>query len=94
MYLYSFVVPILPYMLEVRIHLDPSRTQAITSTTLAIYAFASIIASPIIGYYGDRVSSRKTLLLAGLCVEILATLALAWTKYREQRGAEYSAAFP
>lgn len=38
-------------------------------------AFASVIASPI---------SRKTLLLAGLCIEILATLALVWTKYREQ----------
>lgn len=80
-------------MLEVRIHLDPSRTQAMTSTILAIYALASIIASPIIGHYADRVSSRKIPLLAGLCLELTATVAVAMTKNREQCAPECSAAF-
>lgn len=75
-------------MLEVRIQLDPSQTQAMTSTILATYAFVSIIASPIIGHYADRVPGRKMPLLAGLCVELLATITVASTKIREQCGAE------
>lgn len=80
-------------MLEVRIHLDPSRTQALTSTILAISALASIIASPIIGHYADRVSSRKIPLLAGLCLELTATVGVSTAKTREQCAPECSRRF-
>lgn len=70
-------------------NLDPSQTQAMTSAILASYAFTGIIANPVIGHYGDRISSRKIPLLVGLCVELVATVAVATTKNREQCGAEY-----
>ena len=64
--------------------LDPSQTQATTSAILAIYAFTSIVACPLIGHYADRIASRKTPLLAGLFIELIATLAVATTTDCEQ----------
>ncbi|MCJ1260378.1 hypothetical protein MMC22_000238 [Lobaria immixta] len=80
LYLSTFIVPILPYMLEVRMNLDPSQIQAMTSAILATYAFTELIASPVIGHYADKISSRKIPLLVGLCIELVATVAVATTR--------------
>lgn len=70
-------------------NLDPSQIQAMTSAILATYAFTELIASPVIGHYADKISSRKIPLLVGLCIELVATVAVATTRNRERCGAEY-----
>ncbi|KAJ5892582.1 Tetracycline resistance protein TetA/multidrug resistance protein MdtG [Penicillium tannophilum] len=37
-FLYSFIVPLLQCMIEDRLHLDPSKTQDITSVALSVHA--------------------------------------------------------
>lgn len=91
LYIYSFIVPILPYMLEDRMQLDPSRTQAMISSILAVSALSAIVSSPIVGHYADRVSSRKTPLLAGLCVELITTFGVAASTNCEHCGVDRSA---
>lgn len=80
-------------MLEVRCHLDPSRTQAMTSAILAVYAFSALIASPVIGHYADRASSRKMPLLTALSIELVTTVAVAATTNSEQCDVECASAF-
>lgn len=67
-------------MLEVRIGLDPSNTQTMISSLLAVHALTSAITSPIIGHYGDKTPDRKRPLLLALCGEMVSTLVVASTK--------------
>lgn len=71
------MVPILSHMLEERLHVDRTHTQAYTSATLAIYGFVGIIASPIIGHYADKIPNRKTPLLLSLIGSFVGTVMLA-----------------
>ncbi|KAJ5816770.1 hypothetical protein N7447_009003 [Penicillium robsamsonii] len=72
-----FVVPILKYMIEDRLHLDPSKTQGITSAALSIHALACFASGPIIGNFADRYSSRKGPMLLSLLGEISGTIIVA-----------------
>ncbi|KAK4691378.1 hypothetical protein P7C71_g5608, partial [Lecanoromycetidae sp. Uapishka_2] len=80
LYLYGFVVPILPYMLEHRIGLDPSNTQTMISSLLTVHALTCIISNPIVGHYADKLPDRKRPLLLGLCGELAGTIVVASTK--------------
>jgi MFS family permease len=76
-FLYTFIVPILPYILESRLGLDVSLTQRLSFTLLAESAIASLICSPFIGHYADKLSSKKTLLLWSLAAALVSTVILA-----------------
>ncbi|KAF9892236.1 hypothetical protein FE257_002013 [Aspergillus nanangensis] len=77
--LYAFMVPLLPYVLEQRIHLDSSLTQRCTSVFLIEGALVSVISSPFVGALADRVSSKKTLLLSTLVLTLVSSVWLAIT---------------
>ncbi|KAE8393119.1 major facilitator superfamily domain-containing protein [Aspergillus alliaceus] len=76
-FLYAFIVPILPYILESRLGLDVSLTQRMSFILLAESAVASLISSPFIGHYADKMSSKKTLLLGSLATALVSTIVLA-----------------
>jgi hypothetical protein len=78
MFLYGLIVPVLPFMLEDRVHTPPSEIQSIVSTMLAAYAGAAMLASPIAGVLADKLStSRQLPFLCGLAALALSTVLLA-----------------
>lgn len=79
LYLYSFIVPIIPYMLVERIQIDPANVQAVTSALLANYALVCLISSPIVGHYADKTTDRKTPLLIALAIELASAVTIART---------------
>lgn len=60
------LVPILPYMIEVRLGLDPAYTQRLTTELLFIMGLISVPSAPIIGHFADKTTSRKIPLLISL----------------------------
>ncbi|KUJ16200.1 MFS transporter-like protein [Mollisia scopiformis] len=65
-FLYSLVVPVLPFALTVRAGVKEQDLQKWTSIFLAVYGAALAIGSPIFGWFADRSSSRRVPLLLGL----------------------------
>lgn len=78
-FLLGFTVPILPYMLETRLHIHPSATQTLTTTLLTLYGFISLLAAPVIAHFADKTPSRKIPLLLSLVVCVLETVLVAWS---------------
>ena len=76
-FLYGFIVPILSYMLEDRLHVDPSQTQSLTSAILAIHGVVAIVTAPIVGHFADQSPSRKLPLLLSLAACIVGTVLVA-----------------
>ncbi|CAI7619681.1 unnamed protein product [Penicillium glandicola] len=76
-FLFSFIVPILKYMLEDRLHLDPAETQFKTSTVLSTHALVCFISGPFVGSWADSIPSRKGPLLCSLTGEIIGTVIVA-----------------
>ncbi|KAJ5798873.1 uncharacterized protein N7503_006378 [Penicillium pulvis] len=74
---YGFIVPILPYMVEDRNHIDPSKTQQVTYLLLMCYGIVSTIVSIFIGSLLDRFHSRKSPLILSLVLTIIGTVLLA-----------------
>lgn len=64
-------------MIEDRLHLDPSKTQDITSVALSVHALVCFVSGPIIGHLADKFSSRKGPLLLSLMGEIIGTIIVA-----------------
>ncbi|KAK8249963.1 major facilitator superfamily domain-containing protein [Phyllosticta capitalensis] len=77
MVLYCLIVPVLPFMLEDRIHLPEDQIQKQVSNLLAVYAGASVIGSPITGVLADRWGTRRMPFLLGLTSLLLATILFA-----------------
>jgi MFS family permease len=77
MYLYGFLVPLLPYVLEHRLGLDVSLTQRISTALLSQSALVMVIASPLIGSHADRSGAKKGWLLFGLGGALVSSLILA-----------------
>ncbi|KAF7590783.1 hypothetical protein BBP40_002399 [Aspergillus hancockii] len=78
-FLYAFVVPIMSYMLEVRLRMDPSKTQRLTTTVLTLHGFVSLVSGPIIAHFADKTPGRKAPLLMGLAGCLVGTLLVAST---------------
>lgn len=78
LFLYGLIVPVLPFLLEDRVHVDPSQIQSLTSGLLAAYAGASVVFSIPAGWIADRTSARQTPFLAGLAALLAATVLLAF----------------
>ncbi|OJJ88496.1 MFS transporter [Aspergillus glaucus CBS 516.65] len=78
-FLFGFLVPILSYMLEGRLHLDPSRTQPLTSTLFTVHGFFGLISAPVIAHFADKSPNRKIPLLIALAGCFVGTLMIALT---------------
>ncbi|OJJ01817.1 hypothetical protein ASPVEDRAFT_129668 [Aspergillus versicolor CBS 583.65] len=79
-FLFGFIVPILPYMLERRLHLDPSHTQTFTTTLLTLYGVISLLAAPVVAHFADKTPSRKTPLLLSLAACTSGTILVACSR--------------
>ncbi|KAL2813022.1 major facilitator superfamily domain-containing protein [Aspergillus granulosus] len=76
-FLFGFIVPILPYMLETRLHLDPSQTQNFTTTLLTVYGVVSLVSAPFFAHFADKTPSRKVPLLLSLAACASGTVLVA-----------------
>ncbi|KHN97970.1 Major facilitator superfamily domain, general substrate transporter [Metarhizium album ARSEF 1941] len=76
-FLYSFIIPILPYILQERNHVDPSDIQRLTYQILTLYGLVSLASSVFIGQLADLATTRKMPLVVALLVAIAGTLAVA-----------------
>ncbi|OJJ33487.1 hypothetical protein ASPWEDRAFT_115097 [Aspergillus wentii DTO 134E9] len=76
-FLYGFIVPILPFILEDRSHVDPADTQRLTYQVLTLYGGVAVVSGIVIGQLADRAKSRKLPLIVGLGIAFVGTLVLA-----------------
>ncbi|KAK6513729.1 hypothetical protein TWF506_008168 [Arthrobotrys conoides] len=76
-FLYGFIVPILPEILQDRNHVDPADIQRVTYQLLSTYGAVAMVSSTIIGELADRAGSRQTPLIISLAVAFVGTLTLA-----------------
>jgi MFS family permease len=91
-FLFSFIIPILPAILEGRLQLAPTQTQFLTSIILSMNALLSIALALFTGYLADRVSSKNNLIIVSWMVNLVGTVATAWSKtsmYRSPLYVEY-----
>ncbi|KAF4637722.1 hypothetical protein G7Y89_g342 [Cudoniella acicularis] len=65
-FLYSLVVPVLPFALTIRAGVGEKDVQRWTSIFLSVYGAALAVGSPIFGWFADRSNSRRVPLLLGL----------------------------
>ncbi|KAF2829474.1 MFS general substrate transporter [Ophiobolus disseminans] len=78
LFLYGLIVPVLPFMLKERVNLPDSQIQSTVSNLLAVYAAASVAASPVAGILADKFSnSRQLPFVLGLVMLLFATVLLA-----------------
>jgi MFS family permease len=83
LFLYGFIVPILPYMLQERVKLGHDKAQAVTSNLLALYSLSQVVSSPIVGVIADRMPERKTPMLVALVFGLASTALMAVTTSSE-----------
>lgn len=76
LFLYGLVVPILPFILQDRVHMPQEQIQSNVSGLLAAYAAASVVFSPLAGILADRLPTRQLPFLLGLVALLLSTLLL------------------
>ncbi|KAJ5087594.1 hypothetical protein N7456_011210 [Penicillium angulare] len=76
-FLYGFLVPILEYMFQDRLHTDPSQTQMLTSAILGLHGLLAMLSGPIIGHFADKRPNHKFTLLCSLGFCILGTCMVA-----------------
>ncbi|KAF2681061.1 MFS general substrate transporter [Lentithecium fluviatile CBS 122367] len=76
MFLYGVIVPVIPFAMESRIHIQSNKAQYWVSVLIAIYAAALLAFSPVCGWLADRSSSRRSPLLIGLLALLGATVLL------------------
>ena len=76
-FLGSFVVPILPYIVEVRIGLTGANVQSSISAALSFFGLTMFTLSPVAGILIDQISNRKWPLVLGLVAQAIATCLIA-----------------
>ncbi|KAJ5801023.1 uncharacterized protein N7518_003091 [Penicillium psychrosexuale] len=76
-FLYGFLTPILSYMLEERLHLDPSQTQTFTTALLTTHGFIGLVSAPIVAHFAEKTPSQKKPLLIALAGCFIGTLMIA-----------------
>ncbi|KAL4939187.1 hypothetical protein BDV06DRAFT_199356 [Aspergillus oleicola] len=79
-FLFGFIVPILPFMLERRLRLDPSHTQTFTTTLLTLYGLISLTSAPFIAHFADKTPHRKFPLLLSLTACATGTILVATSR--------------
>ncbi|KAL4953497.1 MFS general substrate transporter [Aspergillus filifer] len=78
-FLFSFIIPILPEILEDRLSVPLQRTQLLTSIILSMNAIVSIVLAPIVGSLSDRVKWKSRLMLLAYLVDVVGTAVTAWS---------------
>ncbi|KAL4799555.1 MFS general substrate transporter [Aspergillus venezuelensis] len=78
-FLFSFIIPILPEILEDRLQVRPRRTQLFTSIILSMNAIVSIFIAPPVGSLSDRVKCKSRLMLLAYVVDVVGTGVTAWS---------------
>ena len=73
-FLYSLAIPLLPYMLEDRLHVPRERVQSYSSGLLAAHTGSAVVFCPITGILVDKFARRKTPYIIGIFVLLLATV--------------------
>ncbi|KAE8393451.1 MFS general substrate transporter [Aspergillus alliaceus] len=76
-FLYSFIIPILSYMLEVRLNIDPSETQWYTTALLTLHGLVALVVAPPIAHFTDKTPNRKTPFLISLAASLVGTYLVA-----------------
>lgn len=76
-FLANFIVPILPYMIENRVGLDPSQTQTTSSWLLAESAAVSVIIRVPLAHFADKSASKRNWLLWALVIALASTASTA-----------------
>ncbi|KAJ4988122.1 MFS amine [Stagonosporopsis vannaccii] len=66
MFLYGVIVPVTPFALQSRSHVEQDRVQYWVSVLIAIYGASLLAFSPICGWLADRGASRRSPLVLGL----------------------------
>lgn len=79
-FVYSIVVPILPYVLETRLGVPTDTIQSNVSSILALYAVGLVVGSVVFGYIADKITHRRLIMLLGLTVLVGSTLILLFAK--------------
>ncbi|KAF1851290.1 MFS general substrate transporter [Cucurbitaria berberidis CBS 394.84] len=76
MFLYGVIVPVIPFAIQTRCHVEHDRVQYWVSVLVAIYGASLLAFSPICGWLADRGSSRRSPLLLGLLALLGSTVLL------------------
>ncbi|CAO2658160.1 Nn.00g074200.m01.CDS01 [Neocucurbitaria sp. VM-36] len=76
MFLYGVIVPVIPFAIRARSHVEDSKVQYWVSVLVAIYGASLLAFSPICGWLADRGSSRRSPLLLGLFALLGSTILL------------------
>ena len=78
LFLYSLVVPVIPFLLRDRFFIPQDEVQPYASGLLAAYAAASVVFSIPFGWIADSLGSRKPPMLIGSLLLILGTAIFAF----------------
>ncbi|KAF2812895.1 MFS general substrate transporter [Mytilinidion resinicola] len=76
MFLYSSIVPVIPFALQSRVGIGLDNVQSWVSILIAVYGGALLAFCPICGWLADQSSSRRLPLLLGLLALLGATVML------------------
>lgn len=83
MFLFSFIIPILPDLLEKRLHQAHSRTQFLTSIVLAMNALVSILIAPLTAWVADHSPRKSEFMLFSWGLNGIGTVISAWVNTRK-----------
>lgn len=75
-FLYGIIVPVVPYAFPQRMGVPEEDVQKWISVSLGLYSAGLVVASPICGYFADKMPSRRITLWGGLVVLIGSTILL------------------
>ena len=74
LFLYSLPVPLLPYILQDRLHRPAEDVQKYSSILLAAHAISSAMFCPVVGVFLEKSSRRKAPYLASVLILLLSTV--------------------
>ncbi|PLB54017.1 MFS general substrate transporter [Aspergillus steynii IBT 23096] len=78
MFLFSFIIPILPTILEDRLHQAHSQTQFLTSLALSMNALVSIVIAPITARVADNSPRKNLFMVFSWVLNAIGTVITAW----------------
>lgn len=79
-FVYSIIVPIIPFVLQHRLGVDVSQVQQSISKILALYAVGLVVGSLVFGYIADKLTHRRFIMLIGLFLLAGSTFILLFSK--------------
>lgn len=80
LFLYSLIVPVLPFALSERANVPSQDVQHWVSVLLTVYGVSLVVGSPFVGYLSDRMPTRSPSFLGGLVVLLGSTLMFCFAR--------------